>query len=402
MLLSNFQFNKLLLLLFFIVPLLISSCEKETICTSDKFQHIDFNGDVKKIETLGYYSTLDAVTLLQLANLPGKVETTNGFYLYRITYKTNNFNNNAIWVSGLLAIPDCNNIKGIVCYQHGTNPDRFNTMSTPSTQEGLGISSLFAGNNYILLAPDYIGLGISNEIPTYLHIPSTTSTVIDFIEIGSNIFQTLTRQSQSNLYLVGFSQGGCATAGIQREIESNPMLNINLKASACVAGAYNLKDISIKYAIDNHSRLYLGYVANSFATIYNQNLNSIINPDYINLVSTLFDGSHSVDEILEKMPKEPTELYTKQMIDDIYKGNLNWFTSALELNETYNWKPISPLRLYYGSKDVDVSPQDAIAAYEHMSAMGGNVRLINTGEFDHSGSLINALSDIQQWFNNTK
>ncbi|NJN34136.1 MAG: hypothetical protein HC817_07695 [Saprospiraceae bacterium] len=146
---------------------LFANCQKEDILNADKISGINYAGQVNKIETLGYYSKAEAVTILGLADLPGKVETSCGFYLYRVTYKTKNWNNTDIWVSGLLSVPDTKDIKGLVSYQHGTNPDRNNTASKPTPLEGLGLSSLFAGNGYVLVAPDYIGLGTSQEIHPY-------------------------------------------------------------------------------------------------------------------------------------------------------------------------------------------------------------------------------------------
>jgi pimeloyl-ACP methyl ester carboxylesterase len=378
-----------------------TSCKDADSYKDDTLAKIDFNQEVVKIETLGNYSRLKAYLILKLAKVPGKVETTCGFYLYRISYKTRNFNNDEILVSGLLAIPHGKTIKGIVSYQHGTTAERGEAPSKPTT-EGIGISCLFAGNEYMVLIPDYIGLGISQEIPTYMHTQSTVNTVIDFLKTGFKIINPLTMEKNPDLYLLGFSQGGSVTAAVQREMEINNTTGLTLIASACIAGAYNLKDISVKYAINNKSTMYLGYIANSYAHIYCQDLSSVIKNKYVNLIPILYDGSKSIDFIEKVLPKEPDSLYTQKMIEDIIAGNKNWFTIALGQNETYRWKPITRLRFFYGTKDVDVSPQDAISAYNDMKNLGGNVELINAGNYDHTASLIHSLPEIQRWFNNTR
>jgi hypothetical protein len=384
------------------LAMMLTSCQKDDSLKVDKILTFDYGGQVNKIETLGYYSAADAVSLLQLSNLKGKIETTSGFYLYRLTYKSKNFDNTAIWVSGLLAVPESKNIKGIVSWQHGTNPDRNEAPSKPTPAEGIAISALFAGNEYILLAPDYIGLGSSQLTPTYLHTQSTVNAAIDFINIGSVILKKLTTGSNSNLYLTGFSQGGAATLGVHRALELNNTTGLNLKASAGVAGAYNFKDISIPYAISNNSVLYLGYVANSYAHIYNQNLNSIVKPEYAGLLPTLFDGSKTLDVIEQALPEKAEQLYNQNMISDIKNGVSNWFTDALGQNETYKWKPIAKVRLFYGNNDTDVSPQDAVSAFNYMKNIGGNAELVNTGNYDHTETLLQSLPEIQKWFNNSK
>jgi hypothetical protein len=382
-------------------------CAISTSCKNDDFSKvanvltIDYGGQVDAIESLGYYSLSDATLCLQ-QNLPGNPETTCGFNFYRVTYSTTNYDNNKIWVSGLLAVPDSKEIKGIVSYQHGTNTDRNYAPSKPTTDEGMPLASLFAGNGYILLAADYIGLGVSQEIPTYVHVSSTTNAVVDFIKIGSKIINELTAGKNSNLFLVGFSQGAAATAGVHRELEKNNPTGLTLKASACIAGPYNIKDISVKYGIACKSTLYLGYVAHSYSHIYGGDLSSIIKAEYVNLVSTWFDGSKSWQYVINASPAEPGDLYTQDMIDDINNGNNNWFTAAAEQNETYRWKPVAKIRLIYGTTDTDVSPQDAISAYAYMNSIGGNVELVNAGEYDHMQCCYYSLPEIQKWFNNTK
>ncbi len=383
----------------FILAFSISSCTKQDISQPEKLFSIDFGGRVKKIETLRYCTATDAVLFLQDADLVGEVSTNCGFYLYRVTYLTQNFDNQDIWVSGLLAVPDNEQIKGLVSYQHGTILNRTNAPSAPSYREGMVIASIFAGNGYILLAPDYIGLGKSLEVPTYLHMPSTVNSVVDFIEIGSDIISEITDGANKNLFLVGYSQGGSNTSAVHRAIEANNTTGLNLKASACIAGAYNLKYIASKFAVEKKSILYLGYVANSYAHVYNEDLQTIIKPEYAGILPTLFDGSKSESYILETLPDEPEEFLTQQLIDDIANENDNWFTVALGQNETYSWKPINPMRLFYGTEDNDVSPEEALFAYGYMKSIGGNVELVCTGNHYHMECWRNALPEIQKWFN---
>jgi hypothetical protein len=380
----------------------LAACKKDAADKIDVLSSIDFGGQVSKIETLGTYSPTDAATYLQLANLPYKVETTTAFSLYRVTYKTKNWDNREILVSGLLAIPDTKNIKGIVSWHHGTNVDRNDAPSLPTPVEGIPIASLFAGDGYILMAADYIGLGVSKEIPTYLNTPVTVNTVIDFLKIGSKILNKLTNGTNTNLYATGFSQGGCVTAGLQRELQKNNTTGLTLKAAAGIDGAYNLKDIAIKFAIKTKTVFYLGYVANAYANMYKQNLNTIINPPYLSVIPTIFDGSKTYDEVAAALPTEPSELYTAKMLDDIDKGRSNWFTDALEKNEVYKWKPNTPLRLFYGTGGTDVAADDSLEAYAYMKKLGGNVEVVNTGNNDHTATLLHALPEVQKWFNQIK
>ena len=388
-------------LLFFV--LLFISCEKNDSVSIDAVFDTEFNGTVKKIESLGYYSKTDVVQQLQiLANLKDikqePVETICGYYLYRITYQTTNFDGRKIWVSGLLGMPDIKDVKGIVSWQHGTNPDRNNSPSKPSVTEGIGPASVFSGDGYILLAPDYIGLGESYEVPTYFHTESTVSTIVDFLLVGEKIL-THIGSKQNNLFLVGFSQGGHATAAVHRSIEKYNHTSLNLKVSACIGGVYNLKDIALPYVVKINSSYYMAHIANSYSLIYGHPLESLVKPEWTTTIRSLFDGSKSNDYIYGKLPAYLSSFMQNDVLDDFRNGKENWFTLALEENEVYDWKPINEIRLYYGSEDKDASPENPEFTYNHMKAFGGNVELICVGAVDHGTSNYHAFPIIQKWFN---
>ncbi len=397
----NFKIKMFLLLGF---SALIFACKKEST-DLNQIANLDFKQQVTKIEFLGEYSKAAAVQMLQAANLGEAVETTCGYSLYRISYKTRTFDNSEVIASGLVAVPESHNIKGIVSWQHGTNVSRDNSISTPSPSEGLGLASLFAGNEYIFIAADYIGFGVSNDLHPYNHVKSTTNSVIDFIKVGEVVLHNLGHHSNHNLYLGGFSQGASATMGVQRALEIKNPTELELKASTPIAGPYNLRGVSIKNSIkqDNPSAIfYLGFLANTYATIYKKPLSSFVKKPYDTLLPTWYDGSKDVDFLNENLPKTAADLFLNDFYADLKNDKTNWFTSALEENETYKWIPKNKVRFFYGSNDTDVSPQESIEAYTSMKKNGGNVEIANLGNFDHNESILQALPQIQTWFNTIK
>lgn len=380
------------------------ACNKETT-NIDKIVALDYGGKVTKIESLGEYSKAATVQMLQAAGLEHPAETTCGYSLYRVHYKTQTFDNSQVIASGLIAVPNSENIKGIVSWQHGTNASRSNSVSTPSPAEGLGLSSLFAGNDYILVASDYIGLGASFDLHPYNHIKSTNNAVIDLLKIGEVILNDLTKNTNHNLYLLGFSQGGSATMGVQRALELNNPTKLVLKASAPIAGPYNLRGVSIKNSVkndDSSAMFYLAYLANTYSVIYKKPLSSFVKKPYDTSLPTWYDGSKEVEFLEANLPKKLNNLFVDDFYNDLKNDKTFWFTSALEENETYKWKPKSKVRFFYGANDTDVSPQESIQAYDYMKKIGGNVEIENAGAYDHNGSLLQALPKIQTWFNTIK
>jgi pimeloyl-ACP methyl ester carboxylesterase len=388
----------------FIVLLSFTACKKENVAI-EALSNYDFGNQVTKIESLGTYSKAAAVQMLQLASLGHPTETTCGYSLYRIHYKTHTFDNSEVIASGLLAIPNTENIKGLVSWQHGTNASRSTSISTPSPSEGLGLSSLFAGNEYILIASDYIGLGVSFDLHPYNHIKSTTNAVLDFLKIGEVVLNNASKNTNHNLYLIGFSQGGSATMALQRALEINNPTKLQLKAAAPIAGPYNLRGVSVPNSVGQDvvsSLFYLGYLSNAYSVIYKKPLSTFIKKPYDTLLPTWYDGSKEYEFLEQNLPPKVSDLFTDVFYNELKNNKTNWFTSALEENETYLWKPKNKVRFYYGMDDVDVSPQETIQAYNAMKKNGANVEIQNVGPFDHNGSLLQALPLIQTWFNSEK
>ena len=322
---------------------------------------------------------------------PEKIEITSGIELFRVTYSTKDENDKSIQVSGLLAIPRNKKIKGVVSYQHGTNSERSEAPSKPSQDEGLGMAAIFAGGGYLTLIPDYIGFGVSTEIHPYLHVATTVNAVVDFLKIGTEICKSLTGKETNNLFLVGISQGGHATAAVHRYLEQYPIKGLELIATSSIVGAYNLKEISIPYAVENNSVFYLGYLANAYCHVYNNPLSSVVVIPYDTVVSSLFNGNYGYRQIVSRLPKTADSLYTKEILSDLKTGKSDWFTDKLAENQTYDWKPRALFRMYYGSLDKDVSPKDATEAFAHMLKLGGNVQLFGLGNLSHVASAYAAL-----------
>lgn len=383
------------------IVLFLTACAEEGVTIHD-LANFNYNGNATKIEFLGSYSKADAIHFLGLANPGSHVETTSGFSLYRIHYKTHRFDDAEIIVSGLLGLPDSRNVKGIVSWQHGTNTFRAGSISNPSPDEGIGIASLFSGNEYILLAPDYIGLGVSYEVHPYYHVLSTTRAVIDFLKIGEVVLNSLTNGQNNNLFLTGFSQGGGASVAVQRELEKNNPTNLKLIATAPIAGAFNLRKISFPYTIHRKSlnaMVYLCYLSNAYSTIYGQPLHTFIKEPYATHIPEWFNGSKDNQFMKDNLTVNPSDLFTDDFFDDLSSNTDHWFLTALEENEMYQWKPLNKIRFYYGLNDEDVIPQESLGAYEYMHNLGGNVKLNPLGLFNHEESLLEALPQIQKWFN---
>lgn len=356
-------------------------------------------GTVEGVEHLKRYSALHLRILLAFAHLPEHIPVENGTDLYRVSYWTEHLGRPEL-ASGLFALPRGRAPRATVMWLNGTNPTRSEAPSMGSTT-GLFVSASFAGSGFLLLAPDYVGLGLSKTYHPYLYAQTTAETAIDFVHAAQSVSAGLGVPWRPLLLLVGYSEGGYATAVVQRALEKAPQLAVTLRGAAALAPALNLADISVPYALEGKSggdSMYLAFLANAYANTYGHPLESILTDDASRLVPQLFDGLHNADDIMAKLPKNPREMFRPDALAAFSEDRAFWFRDALRANEAYQWAPQAPLRLYYGDRDVDVSPEDPKRGAQEMKSRGGNVTLVPVGPYDHTGVVLHAVPRVQAWF----
>ena len=375
-------------------------------CAPSPAPRLDYHGDpnvrgsVAKVERIDGYSLLHMRGLLWLVKFPEPVPISQGIALYRISYWSVT-DGKAVLVSGLISVPGNGTPRGTVLWMHGTHDNRKDSVSYPGSSDGILPSGLFAGAGYVLLAPDLVGLGVSQEPQAYLYNPSTIDVTLDFLRAAQTVTKDFGLAWNSNLYLVGFSEGGHAAAVIQRELEqhSNPAWQI--KASAGIAGPYKLADISFSFALHGQSpedSLYMATVALSYATYYHQPLGSVLTERYAQIVPSLFDGDHALDDIRKVMPADPRSMFTTEFLEAFDRKAPNWFSTAWRDNQIDAWAPKAPFRAYFGEKDIDVSPLEAKTFVTEAKSLGGDAELVSVGPYDHNESVLHAAPLVRRWF----
>lgn len=368
--------------------------------------HLDYEGRIERIETLGRYTALDTTLLFQLIPVSGRIAVENDYFLYRVAYPTENVRGGQTTVSALIAIPSDRNIKGIVSWHHGTQTNRKFSISIPSA-EGLGIAGLFAGDGYILVAADYIGLGLNHETHPYYHWPSTVTTLIDLLSIAEIMLDGIAANPDRDLYLSGFSQGGGATLALQKALETNHPTGLQLRAAAPISGAFDPAGVSLRRAIQGDDPfnpeylvLHMAYLSAAFAEVYGESLSGVVQEAYADRLHEWFDGTHDSEFLKRHLPHHLEDFLTGEFLQGLKNGEMEptWFRDALAATVTSDYVPRATLRMFFGKGDRIVSPEESPTAYEKMRALGGNVELVDLGEIDHEESVLRALPNVQNWF----
>ena len=365
----------------------------------DLARHPRAPATIVSLRRTGWYPAAASRIVLGLAKVTPDVPVEHDFTPYRLAYWSST-NGSPCLASALVSIPNVRPVRGVVLWMHGTNADRSTSISVPSLQEGVAISAAFAGGGYVVVAPDLIGLGISKLVQAYLYNPSTLSVTNDLLTILAGGLGGLVPATPGNVLVAGFSQGGHDAAVIHRDLEANQRLPFRVRATASVAGAYDLAGLSIPFALQGKSAgssVYLGLAALSWSAYYGKPLDTLLTVPAAERLRRALDGAHA-SELHAMLPRSPRNMFRSDFLQAVDTGGPHWFLDAARANEAGNWTPRAPYRAYYGANDVDVTPQESLRFAQAARGRGADVVAVPVGPYGHGESALHAVPLIRKWF----
>lgn len=329
---------------------------------------------------------------------------------YRITYNTTNTAGEPTVASGAVAIPvtaSCNSFP-MITYCHGTV---LKQLDVPSYENLEGfLTKVWASTGFISVAPDYLGLGDNPDIHPYVHANTEATATIDLIHAAREFLETIPQQDNGELFVTGYSQGGqAAMATLKYAEEHNLTEELGIVAGAPCSGPYDMTGSQAEIILSDAPYSNPGYIVYllisyqlAYGNLYNT-LSDIIQSPYDELVEPYFDGAqntYSMNVVNGILPNQISDL----MVDTVYtnlQGNPThplWV--ALEDNNTYDWTPQVPLRLFYCTGDEQVNYENSLIADSAMNANGSvDVQAINSLPGGSHGDCIQpALIDAYEFF----
>jgi len=345
--------------------------------------------------------TRDRAALQRTADdLPGTIRVQNDVDLYRMSYWTQ-VNGRSAAVSGLVAIPRGVTPRGVVVYLHGTTTTRAFSPSLPGRADGDQEAAVFAGSGFVTLLPDYVGLGDSDLPQAYLVTQPQVDAAVDMLKAIRGVGGIPSLPARLPLFLMGFSQGGQSAAGLHRALERRPLDGYGLTGTVAIAGPHDLLG-AIVGKLDGpdaegpRNVAYLAFAATAYADYYGQPLDTILTPELARIVPGLFDGTHSPEDIIVRLPSDTRRLFRPEALATLKAGN-GWFARALRENETAAWTPRAPLRIVIGEADEDVPPASSRALLDH-ARRSGTVTVQSVPGADHMGAAAQSYAPTLTWF----
>jgi pimeloyl-ACP methyl ester carboxylesterase len=328
-----------------------------------------------------------------------------GLKAYKVTYKTKNTDGTEITASGAVMLPVTDQTVSMISVQHGTittDPEAPSYLAAGSEASDLG--TLFSSMGYIIVYPDYIGYGASNNVPhPYEHRASLGSAGLDLLRATKEFLKTQSAVKWDNkLFIAGYSEGGYASMSLQKKIEDEASSEFNLRASSCGAGAYD-KTAFMKYIINSptqgiasYNSLYL-WVLLTYDRIYK-----------LNKPASYYFKEPYATQIAANGQKVTINVSFHTILTDSFKKALNdgtdtGFIAAIGDNDVYNWKPKTPTRLFHGDADPLVFYFNSVNAEAAMKKLGAaDVQLIPIPGGTHASSVTAYLLGTLSFFQDAK
>ncbi len=328
---------------------------------------------------------------------------------YRVTYHTEHPLNGTIIATGGMAVP-----KNISCavplasYQHGTSSNKTGVPSYQSSESIIGI--LFASTGYLVILPDYIGLGDSPGMHPYVHADTEALCVVDMIRATREFAENDPVRMNDQIFLFGYSQGGHATMAAHKTIQEEYADEMWVTASNPMSGPYDISGVQTDILLSGEpyaTPSYLPYVMIGFNAVYGNlytDASEVFASPYDETLPPLFDGTHGTGFINSQCdPVVANMIEPGVYADFLANPETHFFRVALRDNDVYEWVPESPVRMVYCTNDEQVVYTNALIAQQYFEDQGVTItEAVQLGEGDHADCVTPALLTGIQYFDNLK
>jgi pimeloyl-ACP methyl ester carboxylesterase len=292
----------------------------------------------------------------------------------------------------------------LVSFSHGTETVKSAIASNPASINTHGIVN--ASDGSAIVVADYLGMGIDSAHPqAYLNAAIGAATSVDALLAARRMANRREVLLDGRLFVYGYSQGGQVAMALLRELERNPRRGLTVTAGAPMSGPYDLYG-SAKSNITNPVALKARSVNSIFAVtaawqMYGiaDRLDELLIPPYDQVGLSIQRTGLTADSLAKVVPLISRDVLQPSLIESILNNPDAPFSRALRENETYDWAPRTPIRIYFATLDLQVNPQNARVAIARMRELGAqNVDTVNLGPLNHGTAQWPAFIDARKWF----
>lgn len=321
---------------------------------------------------------------------------------YKITYTTPDIRGVLDTASGLITVPVADNITSpLALVQHGTVSGRDDVPS--NLAGGYELGAALSSTGYIGIQPDYLGLGESRGFHPYVHADTEASAGIDMIFATKQFLEQEDIPFNDQLFITGYSQGGHAAMAAHRELEANYSETLPVTAASPMSGPYSISTATKASFLTDEEYLFPAYGLwtlmsyNEAYSLYDSVAQYVKQP-YATYAEAFYQEEITLDSLQRLLITDLTTnegasivrfMFQDSIINAITNQPDHPFNLALEDNDTYDWAPTAPTRLFYCMADDQVSFTNSVLADSVMNANGA-VDVVATDVMptaDHGGCI---------------
>lgn len=340
-----------------------------------------------------------------------------GYDSYKVTYCTDDaalpgqHKGRTTTVTGMVSIPRKSGPLPTVAYPHGTSVSFYDAPSNPNvfgdisprgeSFEGPPATSVFAGNGFIHVAPDYLGLGDST-VPRhrYFHAKTEASSTIDLLSAAQELLGHLRVRQDGRLFVFGFSQGGHAALAVHRELER---MRLRVHGTAVVGGVFDVEQwflSSLENTTTFYQPVYVTYLLLAFDDIYDVYgpVADVFRPRFARTVEVLFDMRQYFDDVAAGLTMPPRDLLRPAYYARVTSDPDDPMRVRLRENAVDRWRPTAPIRVFHSLTDEEVPYADAMVSVERLRRRGADIDVRTLPGPDHVTSWIQAMPRAVRWF----
>ena len=330
----------------------------------------------------------------------------HGVEMYRISYEMP-FIGEQIWVSGAAFLPsglDPAEECPILVFNHGTTFVRKNAPSFKDQINNMGY--LLSSLGFIVLMPDYVGLGESQIMHPYCHAESESNCGWYLVKAFIDSQLELDVLHNGNLFITGYSQGGHVAMAMAKDMMPTSIENeVELRAVAPLSGPYDMSGVQLPLTFEEISYsnpAYLFYILKGWNDVYGgiyTDFSEICYEPYASIIEPMLNGEYSAGEINAICPEALSDLFPEDLIQEVLNDPEHILMQRAQENDVYEWVPIMPVRIHYCSQDEEVFYQNALSAETWMVENGAeDVVAYNMGDVNHNTCALPAITMAVLWF----
>ncbi|MCS4302896.1 T9SS type A sorting domain-containing protein [Chryseobacterium sp. BIGb0232] len=302
-------------------------------------------------------------------NSPDFVSYLNGFNVglkgYKITYYTKNENNVLVKATGLLMYPNVNMKLSTVVSNHGTTDSRHNVPSNfkGALVAGFVVELSYVLNGYILMAPDYVGMGDGEGVHPYVDYATESGATIDFVTAANKALAQLGIKRYDEYFLAGYSQGAHAAMSTLKRLNTSNPGNLKFKYAYMGDGPYDMSETTLKKGVlEKDIYPFSSFLANVLHSCNNMGYKTYTN-DISEVISAEYLDKYNYHVVQDNGgllwgPFIWKKLFTNNFVNEVTNNPNHKFRQCLKPKDVYDWYNKTPMTLGHSTVDLAIPPEN--------------------------------------------